>query len=138
MHARLVLITLHSMSLEGGGAGGSLCTERSMSLLKGPCDRLAPGQPSSSHFVQKISCWKRSLTLPATRLPGLSVKQTRQLFSWGSAGEVCALPGHGALSFCCRGAKKRSRCFAWCWYSHPWWEPCSVEQTGSSSKCGRG
>lgn len=137
MHARLVLITLHSMSVQGGGAGGSLCTERSMSSLKGPCDRLAPGQPRSSHFVQKISCWKRSLTLPAIGVWS-ECETSKAVVLLGSAGQVCALPGHGALSFCCRGAKKSSRCFAWRWCRHPLWEPCSVEQTGSRSKCGRG
>lgn len=113
-------------------AGGIIVHWKIHVLTKRPCDCLAPGQSDSSHFVQKINCWQCSLTLPAP-----SVKRKEAVVLLGSAEQARALPGHGALSFCYRGAKKRSRCFACCWCRHPWWEPCTVELTGSHSKCGR-
>lgn len=66
MHARLVLITLHSMSVQGGGRGDQCA-------LKGPC----PHQKGSGILwphtapilCRKSNCWQCSLTLPA-----LSVK----------------------------------------------------------------
>lgn len=117
----------------GGGGWESLCTVRSMSSLKGPCDCLAPGQLYLSHFMQKkIYCWQCSLTLPYP-----SVKWKQEVILPGSAEQVCALPGHRLCRSVAEVPKKRSRCFAWCGCRHPWWEPCSVEQTGSRSKCGR-
>lgn len=74
----------------GGGGWESLCTVRSMSSLKGPCDCLAPGQLHLSHFMQKkIYCWQCSLTLPYP-----SVKWKQEVILPGSAEQVCALPGH--------------------------------------------
>lgn len=66
MHARLVLITLHSMSVQGGGRGDQCA-------LKGPC----PHQKGSGILwphtapilCRKSNYWQCSLTLPA-----LSVK----------------------------------------------------------------
>lgn len=102
MHARLVLITLHSMSMQGGGRGDQCA-------LKGPYPHKKGSVILWPHtapiLCRKLNCWQRSLTLPA-----LSGKQKKTVVLLGSAEQVCALPGHEALSFCCRGAKKRNRC----------------------------